>query len=384
MKVLIGFAGFGGPEIALRELGIEAVGIELDPAIAEVNRANGGDVITADILGIDPAEFVGWELYHFSPPCISFSIANHASSESEADIALAQKICEFIRVGQPRYFSLENVWLYQRSLSWSLIRSTLLDEGYGVDAWHLNAADYGVPQSRKRMIVIARRDGRKPAKPWPTHSKTGNDMFTKPWAGWHEAIEDLIPGLKETQFAPWQWDRLPDEMKTYLELCPHRAFILGQGERSQPKLADAPADTVTANNNQTGVKALIIGSANTAGEKTCLPKAFVVDCQNNGSPGNRKLTIRESDEPIFTMMASANRTSVRACLTSARVVSMSVRCLARFQSFPDSFVLPGEPGLDENIILLLDPRTDRELACRGIGNALPPGMYRAVLRSLDL
>jgi DNA (cytosine-5)-methyltransferase 1 len=357
LKVLIGFAGFGGPEIALRELGIEAVGIELNPAIAEVNRANGGDVITADILGIDPAEFVGWELYHFSPPCISFSIANHASSESEADIALAQKICEFIRVGQPRYFSLENVWLYQRSLSWSLIRSTLLDEGYGVDAWHLNAADYGVPQSRKRMIVIARRDGRKPAKPWPTHSKTGDDMFTKPWAGWHEAIEDLIPGLKETQFAPWQWDRLPDELKTYLvmtsntrrgkmpkallvpgdntsnntiryatdpmvtlqtrtpELCPHRAFILGQGERSQPKLADAPADTATAN---------------------------------------------------------------------ARVVSMSVRCLARFQSFPDSFVLPGEPGLDENIILLLDPRTDRELACRGIGNALPPGMYRAVLRSLDL
>lgn len=402
-KALVGFAGFGGPEIVLREAGIETVGVEIDAAIAEVNRCNGGSVITADILKLNPANFMGYDLFHCSPPCPSYSVARNraakqniyqrisdlsrfqalTNSENETDLQLSRQICRFISVIRPKYFTLENVWAYKKALSFMNIWYTLQQEGYGVDWWHLNAADYGVPQSRKRMIVIARRDGRKPAKPWPTHSKTG-DMFTKPWAGWHEAIEDLIPDLKGTQFAPWQWDRLPDE----LELCPHRAFILGQGERSQPKFADAPADTVTANNNQTGVKMLIIDSANsnsnTAGEKTCLPKAFVVDCQNNGSPGNRKLTIRESDEPIFTMTASANRRPVRACLTSARVILMSIRCLARFQSFPDSFVLPGEPGLDENTILLLDPRTDRELACRGIGNALPSGMYRAVLRSLDL
>jgi hypothetical protein len=35
MKALIGFGGFGGPEIALREAGIETLSIELDPAISQ-------------------------------------------------------------------------------------------------------------------------------------------------------------------------------------------------------------------------------------------------------------------------------------------------------------------------------------------------------------
>jgi DNA (cytosine-5)-methyltransferase 1 len=338
-KALIGFAGFGGPEIALREAGIEATGIEMDPAIAEVNRVNGGHCLAADLLGIDPADYVGWLLFHFSPPCPNFSIAKSGNSEQESDLALARKICEFIRVGRPVYFTLENVWLYRKSLSWLLIWYTLLQEGYGVDAWHLNSADYGVPQTRRRMIVIARRDGRQPAKPWPTHSKTG-DMFTKPWRGWWEAIEDLIPGLPETSPASWQIDRMPNEIKTLLVMTGNTNR---NGVDNRPGrgclVSSEPANTVTT----------ILGGA--------MPRAFIIDSGNdNANGGKNRLTIRQSDEPIFTVMAGS------------RWVSMSVRCLARFQDFPDSFVLP-----DNKI-----------LACRGIGNALPPGLYRAVLKSLNL
>lgn len=426
-QALVGFAGIGGPEIALREAGIEATGVEIDAAIAEVNRRNGGHCLTADILTLNAADFVGWLLFHFSPPCPSFSVANHASSESELDIALARKICEFIRVGRPEYFTLENVWQYRKSLSWLLIWYTLQEEGYGVDAWNLNAADYSVPQSRRRMIVIARRDGRRPAKPWPTHSKSG-DLFTKPWNGWYEAIEDLIPYLPESQLAPWQQDKRPDELRTFLlgngrswstksgikspvanigDPVPTitgesggrlRAFILGQGQRSQPKGADEPADTVTANGNQTGIKAVIMASQNTganngkgtirredqpmftvvanAFEKYSPPKAVIID-------DSRILPIKSDELPVFTITAS-HKKKVRACLASGRVVSMTVRCLARFQDFPDWFVLPGDPGLVDNPTLLADKRTDRELGCRGIGNALPPGVYRAVLGSLGI
>jgi DNA (cytosine-5)-methyltransferase 1 len=376
-RALIGFAGFGGPEIALREADIETTGIELDSAIADVNRRNGGHCLTADILDIDPADFVGWWLYHFSPRCPRFSSARSSKSkqniyqrisdlsrfqrllngEDEIDLHHSRKIVQFIKEGRPEFFTLENVWAYQKSLSFMNSWYALLEEGYGVDWWHLNAADYGVPQSRKRMIVIARRDGRRPAKPWPTHSKNG-DMFTQPWRGWHEAIEDLIPDLPESQFADWQMDRMPNELevdrpantvcsslgggmpKAWLvghssvnlglaeEDAPSftvttysskaRAFVLGQGSYSKPKGGADPADTVTANTNQTGVK------------------AFIVDSQ--------------------------------ASITSGRVVSMTPRCLARFQDFPDWFALPD----------------NRALACRGIGNALPPGLYRAVLKSLRL
>lgn len=159
-KAFVGFAGFGGFSIALCEAGFDVIEIELNPLIAEVNRANGGNVITGDILNIDPADYTGYWLAQFSPPCTRISGANAKASEAEIDLMLARKICEFIKVARPRYFVLENVPQYQRSLSWLIIWYMLRECGYGIDAWNLNAADYGVPQSRRRMIVIARRDGR--------------------------------------------------------------------------------------------------------------------------------------------------------------------------------------------------------------------------------
>ena len=365
-KALIGFGGIGGPEIAMREADLETLSIELDPAIAEISRYNGNDVITTDLLAVNPADYIDWLLYHFSPPCPNFSVANHASSESEIDIALARKICEFIRLGRPRYFTLENVWMYRKSLSFLLIWYTLLEAGYGVDAWHLNSADYGVPQSRRRMIVIARRDGQQPAKPWPTH-RNQPDMFAQRWRGWYEAIEDLIPGLPETQFAPWQEEAMTDEWHSFIMASANTGANNGNGTI---RGGNEPMFTVLAN----------------GAEKNAPAKAFIVDCQRNG--GKNGLTIRAADGPIFTMTASANHRPIRAGLPSGRIVSMNIRCLARFQDFPDWFVLPGEPDLIDNPILLFEKfwnqRSDRALACRGIGNALPPGMYRAVLKSLGL
>jgi site-specific DNA-cytosine methylase len=353
VKALVGFAGFGGVEIALREAALETVGIEKDPAIAEVNRVNRGHCLTADILDIDPIDYIGYELMHFSPPCPNFSSANHRKSENENDVDLARAIARFVVVGQPRFLTLENVWAYRHSWSWKIIYEALKAMGYGLDWWHLNAADYGVPQSRKRMIAIARWDGCIPSKPWQTHSKKG-DLFTPPWIGWYEAIQDLLPYLPETKFAKWQMDKMPEKLSF---------FLLGQGERSLPKPVSAPADTVTANNNQTGIKAFLVNHNST------------------------NLGLAKVAAPSFVVTASSSRSRafiVNGGIAQGCVVSMSPRCLARFQDFPDHFILPGEPGLDENPILISGPRTNRELAIQGIGNALPPGLYRAVLRSLDI
>jgi DNA (cytosine-5)-methyltransferase 1 len=352
VKAFVGFAGFGGADIALREFGFEVTGVEIDDAIAEVNRVNGGYCLTANILDVDPSDYAGYDLMHFSPPCPNFSQAKVGGSETEIDLQLARKICEFVRIGQPVYFTLENVWGYRKSLSWLLIWYTLIEEGYGVDGWHLNAADYGIAQSRKRMIVIARRDGRQPARPFPTHARVP-DMFTDVWRGWYEAIEDLIPELPETQFANWQLDKLTDIDSHQTGV---KAFVINSQNTSNHlatlRTEDNPMFVVTAN----------------ALEKGAPPKAFVVDCQYKNFGNNRELIIRKSTEPVFTMTASANRPTIRAWLNSGKVVSMTPRALARFQDFPDWFKLPG----------------GRELACRGIGNAVPPGLYRAVLGSLGL
>lgn len=465
LLAFVGFAGFGLVELVLREFGFEVVGVEIEEAIAAVNRRNGGHCLTADLLDICPSDYVGWFLYHFSPPCPSFSVAKRGG-ETEMDLALARKICEFIRVGRPVYFTLENVWGYRKSLSWHLIQYTLLEEGYGLDAWNLNAADYGVPQSRRRMIAIARRDGRQPAKPFQTHAKKP-DMFTKPWVGWYEAIEDLIPELPESKFAPWQEDRMPEELQTCLinnntggsdrlqtrqpnepsytivsslatkgampraflipgdntsngtvrsadepmvtiqtrtpERCPHRAFLVGQGERSSPKSADQPADTVTANNNQTGVKAFVMDSANTgsnkgggtirgkeapmftvtAMEKTAPPKAFIIGShsQAHSDGSERTAQNRSSEKPVWTITASEHG-DTRAWIPEMKVVvAMTPRALARFQDFPDEFILPVDEIFGDWWEWAF---TRRVLSCRGIGNALPTGVYRATMRSLGL
>lgn len=381
-KAFVGFAGFGGFSIALREAGFDTVEIELLPLIAEVNRANGGNVITGDFLDIDPTDYADYWLAQFSPPCPNFSMANAKGSEAEIDLMLARKICEFIRVARPRYFVLENVTQYQRSLSWLLIWYTLLEWGYGVDTWNLNTADYGVPQSRRRMIVIGRRDGRQPTKPWPTHSKTG-DLFTRPWVSWYEAVEDLIPRLERGEFANWQKKGLPEK---------YRSFMIGNGSRSNPKFVNQPTATITANHNQLKLKAFIVDGANGRGDgrkgptvcpvgqpmftviasaldKNSPPKAFIAGGQyqtpNNGQL--RTVQNRDASEPIWTIVANENG-DTRAYLAEGEgyTVVMNIRALARFQGFPDWFKFPD----------------DRRLACRGIGNAVPPPLGAAIIRSL--
>ena len=407
MKAFVGCAGFGGVDIALRERGFEVIGVEIDMAIAMVNVLNGGNIIVADLLDFDFGGLVDIILGHFSPPCPRFSIARNKKAvlelvalisdmarfqvvlngESEIDMALARKICEFIRVVRPAHFTLENVWQYRNSLSWLNIWYTLLDEGYGVDAWNLNAADYGIPQSRKRMIVIARRDGRQPAKPFPTHAKEP-DLFSQRWVGWYSSIEDLLSGLPESEFAPWQLARLPDELKTLLLMTSNTNLLESDYQPGRGVIGvDDPANTVMASVGRSLPRALLVPGDNTGNgvvlvgidpmvtvqtrpPERCPHRAFIVDCQYNGSAdenGNRGLTIRETDQPVFTVTATQTKRQVRVAV-QGRVVSMTPRCLARFQGIPNWFVLP------EN----------RDLACRGIGNLLPPGLYGAVLGSLGL
>lgn len=341
-KALVLFAGFGGVDIALREAGYSVTGIELDNQIAEVNRINGGHCLTANILDVNPTDYAGYDLLHASPPCPNFSIAKVGASETKLDIALAQKVCNFICIIKPRYFTLENVYGYRKSESYKLIRQTLKELSYGVGAWHLNAADYGVPQTRKRLILIARRDRIDPQKPWQTHAKIP-DIFTHPWTGWYESIEDLISDLPESQFAPWQIARLPKD------------FILGNGTYSRPLDADCPSQTITSNSNQMGVRAFICNDGDNK-------NPFIINGQNSSTA-----RLHQESEPLFTVVANCKKGGApRACI-GGRVVSMTPRCLARFQSFPDWFTLPNS----------------RALACKGIGNAVPPLLYSAIIRSFE-
>jgi site-specific DNA-cytosine methylase len=229
------FSGGGGADLGMSAAGIDVLwGVEYDDDIASVARANELPVQTADVRDVDIGSLEPVDCLHASPPCPSFSTAKSDRKEEAEDVEVAKATCNFIRELQPKIFTLENVWGYRISQSWALIQKVLKDEGYGWNAWHINTADYGVPQTRRRMFVAAVRGGLRPTKPPQTHAEEPpqGGLFAstlKPWVGWLEAIQDLIPLLPDSEFADWQKKRLPIDVVAVTEAiqstCKKRAVV---------------------------------------------------------------------------------------------------------------------------------------------------------------
>lgn len=353
-------------------------GIEIEPDIAAVANRNGINTITGDVATFDYTSLERPYHLHASPVCVNASVASQVG-ECEQDILIADGIIRALEQLQPVTFTLENVWSYRDFQAFKNILACLHRNGYAIDYWHINAADYGVPQTRKRLILMAQR-GIHPRRPAPTHAEAGDPHQLSfvdalpAWVGWYRAIEDLLPELPESQFADWQMERLPD---TEME------FLLGQGERSMPKPVTMPSNTITGDSNQTGVRAFLMRGDNASQDskhlvrrsdrpahtvvnshKSGYPRAFVVDCQNNN--GDSGLTIRQNNEPVFTITANRNKQTIRAWLDRGRIVSMTPRALARLQSILDDYELPDTNGL----------------ACKIVGNAVPPLLARRIMEAL--
>lgn len=134
----------------------------------------------------------------------------------------------------------------------------------------------------------------------------------EPWRGWYAAIEDLLPNLPDAKWPAWQLERMCDDLKN-------------------------SADDFLASQNTSS------------------------DHSGNEYP----LCTKGAIEPAYTVTAASNQLDMRARI-NGRVVRLSPRCLARFQSFPDSYILP----------------ESKTLAARIIGNAVPPLQYEKIIRNL--
>ena len=230
------FAGGGGADLGAIAAGLEPCeSVEYDPAIAEVHKANiNGKMHVANILDCDPYRFEKPDILHASPVCKQFSTANANKGEAQLDIDCARKVAEFIQVLQPKHFTLENVEAYRKSKSFHLIVEMLHKLGYFCNWQVLNAADFGVPQSRRRLILIAVKDGFIPSLP-PKEKHIG----------WYEAIADKVHDLPDSQLAEWQWKRIPKMFNSI-----NAILIENTGARSdrelQTRAADEPCWTLRA------------------------------------------------------------------------------------------------------------------------------------------
>jgi DNA (cytosine-5)-methyltransferase 1 len=328
------FSGGGGAAQGATQAGLTPIGgVEFDPAIASIYTANHGDHITvADVLDTHPGMFPKSDWFHASPVCKSFSSAKTNGKELALDLACAKKVAEFIEAWRPDFFSLENVAAYGRSRSFGLIVDALHKAGYFPSWSILNAADYGVAQSRRRLILLAVRGGFVPPPPPPT-----------PWMGWHEAIADLLPGLPESKLADWQVNALPEWVRESVLVHPTE-------QRSTPIIEGGnPCYTLTDSNVRKG-----------------LTRALLIE--NTGARSDRPLQIRTPDQPCWTIRAmGADGHWHRAnALEQGRVVALDIPCLARLQSFPDSYAWSGRRSLDGV----------------AIGNSVCPKFFEGVIRNV--
>lgn len=324
------FSGGEGVGVGAKAAGLTHLwGVEYEDKIADVARMNGFNTLTGDVRdGSLMRSLPRPDVLHASPVCKNASNAKTDGEESPLDIETADATCAYIDHFKPDIFTLENVWGYRTFEAFAHILIALKRNHYQVNFWHLNAADYGVPQTRKRLILVARLHG-KPIKPLATHARPDKitPMFDtrKPWIGWYAAIEDLIDTLPESKFADWQLKRLPNV------------------NTSGPviRYCDEPAPTQ--------------GNTDRVGNQ---PRAYII--------GDQQRQMTYADEPAQTVMSDKQGSkSGRAWLQNGHVVKTTSRALARFQSFPDSYILPSK----------------NSLACMVIGNAVPPLLYQRVIEA---
>lgn len=283
------FAGLDGAGMGLQAAGLQPVNLfEYDPRLAELGQANStGQFVVADVRDVDYRRYEKPDCLWMSPACTRASVANPNAGEDALDRECAAACARAVETWLPPVVCLENVWQYREFDSFKMILAALRQRGYGVDYWHLNAASYGVPQTRKRLILIARRDGRRPRRPEPTHAREPvPSLFgtLERWRGWYEAIEDLLPGLPESKFADWQLERMGDAMASGL--------IINTREMHGGK--DSPA-VLTARHYDEPIYTV------PATSKPSRHKALLVDCTHRT---DADLTTRNGEEPAHTVCSS--------------------------------------------------------------------------------
>jgi DNA (cytosine-5)-methyltransferase 1 len=215
-KIISLYSGAGGLDYGFESAGFETgVAVEMDHQCCETLRANRDwPVIERDIMEVSSAEILeaaGLKkgeaaLLMGGPPCQPFSKAGywHKGDSLRLDDPRANTLAAYLRVLQdtlPRAFLLENVEGLAYAGKDEGLR-LLLDaietinrktkSHYRPVFRVLNAADYGVPQIRKRVLMIAARDGSEFQFPVPTH---------------FDASEPLLPGQTPHRTA---WDALAD------------------------------------------------------------------------------------------------------------------------------------------------------------------------------
>lgn len=160
-RVVSLFSGGGGLDYGFQKEGYDILwAIDNNQNAVDTYRHNiGKHIICADINSIDKKELPECDVVIGGPPCQSFSLIGKRNTE-DARAQLVWKYREMISFLQPKAFLFENVTGLmsakdrQGNSILDMLKQSFHEIGYTISQKVLNAADYGVPQRRKRLILV--------------------------------------------------------------------------------------------------------------------------------------------------------------------------------------------------------------------------------------
>lgn len=219
------FAG-SGVGVAHQHLGIPEHGVEIMPEAIATREMHGMHTPYNDVWEVEKAANLIFNSLWGSPPCQAFSAAGKGAGRKALDDVLAaiasgawrriDELRDFAtslgdeRIGlvltplhyafafRPTYIALEQVPPVLPV--WEAMAEVLRSFGYSVWTGFLHAEQYGVPQTRKRAFLLARRDGIIALPPVPTHSRyypLKPEKLDPGVAKWVSMAEALAWGLTE-------------------------------------------------------------------------------------------------------------------------------------------------------------------------------------------
>ena len=317
------FSGGGGLDLGFKQAGFNivwAIDNNAD-AVNTYKRNVGSEILCGDITTIDIEKIPQAEIVIGGPPCQSFSLAGNRHCDDERG-RLVWRYLDIIKRVSPKAFLFENVigLISAKDKQGNKILDNLLETfseiGYHV-TWHLvNAADYGVPQVRKRVIIVGLKEGTFEF-PQTTHNKLGTDGKKK-----YVSVEEAIGNLPEAGKAKGISEHdYPTMSKLDQYICAH--------VRPGGNYMDIPDDVPSVR-----IKRL----KRDGGHTTCYGRML-------------------PENPSYTINTYFNRPNVGCNIHYKYDRIITLREAMRLQTFPDSYEFVSKSKQGKNLI---------------VGNAVPP------------
>lgn len=206
-RVISLFSGAGGMDLGFINVGFDIVWANdfFKEAVESYKKNVDDRIVYGDITQIDSSEMPDEiDLVIGGFPCQGFSVANTKRSMKDERNFLYKEMLRVIRDKKPKFFVAENVkgiLSMKKGKVIEMIKKDFRSLGYEVEARLLNAAEYGVPQARERVVIIGNRIGVKNPYPKPTHWVDSKTYETKKGLKAPVTVEQTIGFLSDVRLS---------------------------------------------------------------------------------------------------------------------------------------------------------------------------------------